>query len=76
MCAVPREKWPQTRVSEAMVPVDKMQSVAPDTELWDALQNMDRKGVNQLPVLAGGRIEGVLTRENLVDYLQTILQLR
>jgi CBS domain-containing protein len=37
---------------------------------------MNRDGVNQLPVMTGGRIQGVLSRENVIDYLQTMQALR
>jgi Zn-dependent protease len=73
---VPRPDWPSTRVSQAMIPAEKMKWVSPDGELWEALQEMNRDGVNQLPVMTGGRIQGVLSRENVIDYLQTMQALR
>ncbi len=73
---IPRTEWPSTLVSQAMIPVEKMKWIAPDAELWDALQEMNRDGVNQLPVMADGRIQGVLSRENVIGYLQTIQALR
>jgi signal-transduction protein with cAMP-binding, CBS, and nucleotidyltransferase domain len=33
---------------------------------------MDRDGVNQLPVMTDGHIEGMLTREDLISYLRTL----
>ena len=37
---------------------------------------MDRDGVNQLPVTADGRVLGMLSREDVISYLQTLRQLR
>ena len=37
--------------SEAMLPMEQLECIEPDTELWAALQKMDRDGVNQLPVI-------------------------
>jgi CBS domain-containing protein len=31
---------------------------------------MDRDGVNQLPVMTEGRIEGMLTREDIISFLR------
>jgi Zn-dependent protease len=73
---IPRPEWPRTMVSQAMIPAEKMDWIAPDAELWDALQKMNQDGVNQLPVLLDGRIQGVLSRENVINYLQTIQDLR
>jgi Zn-dependent protease len=73
---IPRAAWPGTLVGEAMIPAEKMDWVGPDMELWDALQKMNQDGVNQLPVLADGRIQGVLSRENVIHFLQTMRELR
>ena len=46
--------------------------VRPDTGLWEAPEEMDRDGVNQLPVMSDGQIQGVLSREDVVSYLRTL----
>ncbi len=73
---IPREAWPATLVGRVMIPMEKIAWVAPDMELWDALQKMNQDGVNQLPVIADGRIQGVLSRENVIHFLQTMQELR
>jgi Zn-dependent protease len=73
---IPRAAWPQTLVSQVMIPIEKMDWIGPDAELWDALQKMNQDGVNQLPVLEDGRIQGVLSRENVINFLQTLRELR
>jgi Zn-dependent protease/CBS domain-containing protein len=72
---VPRTDWPATSVSKVMIPIDQMDHVSPDSELWDALQKMDEEGVNQLPVMEDGELRGVLTRENVISFLQTLREL-
>jgi CBS domain-containing protein len=52
-----------------------MKRVRPDEELWAALEEMDRDGVNQLPVMTDGRIQGMLSREDVVSYLRTLREL-
>jgi CBS domain-containing protein len=52
-----------------------MKRVQPDAELWVALEEMDRDGVNQLPVMADGQIQGMLSREDVITYLRTLQEL-
>jgi Zn-dependent protease len=73
---IPREAWAATLVGQAMIPAEKMDWVGPEAELWDALQKMNQDGVNQLPVMSGGQIQGVLSRENVIHFLQTMRELR
>jgi CBS domain-containing protein len=47
---VPRPEWTTTRAGQVMLPLEQLKSIDPDTELWAALQKLDRNGVNQLPV--------------------------
>ena len=62
--------------ARVMLPLEQSRRVGPDSELSAALQLMDRDGVNQLPVIAGGRVLGMLSREDVISYLQTLRQLR
>jgi CBS domain-containing protein len=63
---VERERWDRTRVSEAMRPLQSLHPVRPDASAGDALEQMGREHVNQLPVVFDGRLEGVVTRSYLV----------
>lgn len=72
---VPRAEWPATTALRAMTPLAHMRQVAPNTELWSALEEMDRDGVNQLPVMINGQCIGMLSREDLVSYLRTVREL-
>jgi Zn-dependent protease/CBS domain-containing protein len=72
---IPRSDWPAITVAKAMMPVEQMKQVRPDTGLWEALEEMDHDGVNQLPVMADGQIQGMLSREDVVSYLRTMREL-
>jgi Zn-dependent protease/CBS domain-containing protein len=67
--AVPRPAWPVTTVSQAMIPFQKMATTGPRASLWAALEEMGREGVNQLPVVEGNGIVGILSREDVLHYL-------
>lgn len=72
---VPREKWELMTVAETMIPKERMKRIQPDLELSTALLEMDRDGVNQLPVMANGHIEGMLSREDVISYFKTVQEL-
>ena len=55
-----------------MTPAAQAKPVSPDSELWIVLQEMDRSGVTQLPVMANGRIVGMLTREGIMRFVRTL----
>jgi len=72
---VPRNEWSHRTASQLMVPLDQLKHISPATELWTALQLMDRNGVNQLPVMEGGRVVGMLSREDVITFLRTLQDL-
>ena len=73
---VPTAEWATTNVSQVMLPSKEWKRVDPDTELWTALQQMDRDGVNQLPVTLNSHIMGMLGREDVITFLRTVQELR
>jgi Zn-dependent protease len=70
--ALPRAAWPTTSAAQAMLPIERIHGLQPDAELWAALEAMDRDGVNQLPVLAGNQVLGMLSREGIIGFLRTL----
>lgn len=70
-----RAKWPTATVTKIMVPLRQMKSIGSDTDLWIALKKMNRDGVNQLPVLSGDALVGVLTTEDVIGFVQTTREL-
>jgi Zn-dependent protease len=72
---VPRELWPTITAGEVMTPLMKMKRVRPEEGLEQALEEMGADGVNQLPVMNDGQIEGMLSREDIINYLRTLHQL-
>ena len=74
MKEIPRPSWLTTTAVQAMVPLDQLSSIDPNAELWTALEKMGQDGVNQMPVMERGNFVGMLSRADLLKYLQTILQ--
>ena len=73
---VPRSEWATTTAAEVMLPLEQSKRIDPDTELSAALQEMDRDGVNQLPVTRDRDVIGMLSREDVITYLRTLEELR
>lgn len=69
---IPRDAWPAATVAHAMVPADKVPTAAPETELWTALEAMGRENVNQMPVMDQGEVIGMLSREDILHYLEAL----
>ena len=59
-----------THLRDIVTPLDELKVVTPETPLWDALRQMTIEGVNQLPVVVDGAMEGMLTREDVITFLQ------
>ena len=74
--AIPRERWDNTTVREAMRPLQKLHIISPDTQVLDALKLMAGNDVNQLPVVANGTLQGVLSRSQLMQLLQARSELQ
>jgi Zn-dependent protease len=72
---VPREQWAATTAAEVMLPLEQVKRISPDKELWGALQQMDRDGVNQLPVMTDSQVVGMLRREDVITFLRTVQEL-
>lgn len=68
---VPRAEWPTTTAAETMIPINAVKRVRPETELGEAMAEMNRDGVNQLPVMVDGHCLGLLSRGDLVDFMRT-----
>jgi Zn-dependent protease len=71
---VPRSSWATMTAAQAMTPLEKLSRIDANAELWTALEKMGGSGINQMPVMRGGDLVGMLTRGDIVRYLQTLQQ--
>ena len=67
---VPRDEWPMTSVYRAMTPATRLHTVAPSENLTKVLQMMATFDVNQLPVVYGRDLVGMLNRADVLRYIQ------
>jgi CBS domain-containing protein len=73
--AVPQERWAQVSAGEVMTPVSQVRVVAPDKLLIEVLRILEAQDVNQVPVVAGDRLVGMITRDHLLRVLATKMEL-
>ena len=73
---VERQRWPTTRVRDAMRSMEKLHTLSPETALFTALEQMAREDVNQMPVVSNGTLLGVLSRANLLQFIRNRTELR
>jgi Zn-dependent protease/CBS domain-containing protein len=66
---VPQDRWSTTTLAEIMTPAP-LQTVTPDTAMTRALELFVSSSVNQLPVVQAERVVGLLSRADVLRYLQ------
>ena len=72
---VPRARWPYTTVADVMRPLDRTHTVGPNTPVTEVLEVMAREDLNQLPVMSGGALVGLISRSHILQLLQTRAEL-
>jgi Zn-dependent protease/predicted transcriptional regulator len=71
---IPRDEWPNTSIQAAMRPMDKIKWAAPSEPVLSVLERMQAEDINQMPVLEGGRVVGMIARDSILRVLQARLQ--
>jgi Zn-dependent protease len=69
--AVPREDWDTTSVYRAMTPFSRLRSVTLLDDLPAVLSVMAVADVNQVPLLDGRTLLGLIHRADVIRYIQT-----
>ncbi len=68
---VPRERWDQTLVRDAMTPADKLNTVTRSSDAAEAMQTLSASDIRQLPVVdENHNLIGLLRRRDLIRFLQ------
>ncbi len=67
---VRRDRWAQTRVEEVMATPPRLAFLDRDADLKVGFEQLQRAGLDGLPVLEDGRLVGVLTRRSIGRLVQ------
>jgi Zn-dependent protease/CBS domain-containing protein len=69
--SVPNQDWDVTSVQAVMLPKDKLHWAAPEEPALGLLDRMRTIGMQQMPVITGGNVVGIVTRDSILRVLQT-----
>jgi CBS domain-containing protein len=73
---IAKARWPYTIVYDVMRPLEELKAVTPETPVSEALEILGRDDINQLPALTNGRLEGMISRDQILSYLLTRAELK
>lgn len=74
--SVDRSHWETMRVRDAMRAINTVRAIKLDTPVLKAMELMARENLNQLPVIENQRIEGMVTRADILHVLQSRSELK
>jgi Zn-dependent protease len=67
--AVPPAKRMDTEVRKVMTPREKLEAVAPEADGNQVLAKLTSSKINQVPVVQGGEIKGLVCRTDILDFI-------
>jgi Zn-dependent protease/CBS domain-containing protein len=68
---VPRTRWAITPVQDIMTPANKLKVAYADQDILSVLQEMNGESANHIPVIEGGKVIGIINREDIAHFLRT-----
>jgi Zn-dependent protease/CBS domain-containing protein len=68
---VPRSRWAITTVQDIMTPAGKLKVAYADQDILSVLQEMNGENANHIPVMEGGKVIGIINREDIARFLRT-----
>ncbi|MGB9005483.1 MAG: site-2 protease family protein [Candidatus Aminicenantales bacterium] len=74
--ASPKENWPWARVRDVMTPKEKLEAVSPDADGSQVLASLTSRDINQVPVMDGDRLAGIICRTDLLRFIQLKTELK
>jgi CBS domain-containing protein len=72
---IPQEAWSRETVREAASPCSADNTISPATDAIKALAVMNQSGVSRMLVVEDGRLVGVVTLKDLLDFFSLKVEL-
>ena len=72
---IPREEWATTSVQAAMIPRERVHVTSPEEPVLNLLERMQTEDINQMPVVAGDRVVGIISRDTILRVIQTRMEM-
>jgi predicted transcriptional regulator len=67
---VPQARWKETHVSEVMTPVEALVPLSSSDELSMALERVAEEEGGAVPVMAQGKLLGMIGREEVLNFIR------
>ena len=67
---LPREDWHTRRVSDVMMPLDRVPALQPSDDARRGMDVLSRTDSGEAPVVDDGRVVGVFERDVVFEYLR------
>lgn len=64
-------EWSHVRVADVMTPVEKLVTMAPRDDAAEALKELGRREVDQIPIVDHGELKGLVRRQDILKWLAT-----
>ncbi len=74
--AFPREEWDSTTVGEVVKSVSDSEIISPDEEVSTAFKRMTQNDLGHLIVMSGYRIKGMITKTDVMRFIQFFSELQ
>ena len=63
---IPHEKWEKVKVKKVMTGLEKLQTLKPKDSAYDAFLKLTNNDLGRLPVVDGGEVVGMVTRNSII----------
>lgn len=70
LCQTHQEQWEATTVRQVMIPLPQIHAVAPHQSVHEVLSLLVTREVNQVPVVKGSQLVGVVSWEDLLRFVE------
>ncbi len=67
---VPKDEWISVSVSQVMTPRKDLATVSPEDDGNKVLAELGAKNVHQVPVVRNGKIQGIVRRTDILQFMQ------
>ena len=75
MKEIPAEQWDGKTVADILQPCSDENTITPDADAMKALSRMNRGRTSRLMVVEDGRLRGILSLKDLLDFLSLKIEL-
>ncbi len=65
--AVPKELWMFKQVRDIMTPIEQVSYLNPSDDATEAFKRMATEDIGRMPVIEGGKLVGMVSRQDLLD---------